>query len=78
MLKVNNRSSRERCKICSKLTLRHQDYVNDVILVSLLLTLNIFVLFLLMTLNMYMFAGRERMKALYGRLFGALIAHPQV
>ena len=40
LLKVNNRSTRTRCKICSKLT--HQNGVNSVVLMSLLLTLNIF------------------------------------
>ena len=33
---------RKRCKICSKLLIRHQSDVNDVILLSFLLTLNIF------------------------------------
>ena len=37
MLKVNNRNTRTRCEICSNLTLKTQN-----VLVSLLLTLNIF------------------------------------
>ena len=41
LLKVNNRNTRTRCEICSKLTI-HQNDDNGVILVSLLLTLNIF------------------------------------
>ena len=32
----------KRCEICSKLPIKHQDDVNDVVLVFLLLTLNIF------------------------------------
>ena len=43
---IHTRSSKintiERCEIYSKLTIRHQIYVIDVALVSLLLTLNIF------------------------------------
>ena len=43
MLKFNNRSSRKRSKICSKLTIkRHKTDVNDVVLAFLLLTLDIF------------------------------------
>ena len=46
IFKVNNRKSRTRCEICSKLT------INNIVLVSLLLTLNIFnILFLLLNLN---------------------------
>ena len=40
--KVNNRNTRTRCEICSKSTKRHQNDANGVVLVSLLLTLNIF------------------------------------
>ena len=42
MSKVNNRNIRARCEICSKLTIKHQNDATDVIMVSLLLTLNIF------------------------------------
>ena len=38
LFKVNNRRIRERCEICSKLTIKHQNDVNDVVLVFLLLT----------------------------------------
>ena len=38
LFKVNNRKARKRCEICPKLT----NDVNDVVLVFLLLTLNIF------------------------------------
>ena len=44
--KFNNRSIRKRCEICSKLTIKHQNNVNDAVLVFLLLTLNIFHTFL--------------------------------
>ena len=40
LLKVNNRNTRTRCEICSKLTIKTMD--NGVVLVSLLLTLNNF------------------------------------
>ena len=39
---VNNRNFRKMYEICSKLTKKHQDDVNDVFLVFLLLTLSIF------------------------------------
>ena len=47
LLKNNSRNTRTRCKICSKLTIktperRHQNGAIGVVLVSLLLTLNIF------------------------------------
>ena len=35
--KVNNRSTRKRCEICSKLTLKHQNDISDVVLLFLLL-----------------------------------------
>ena len=38
----SRRNTRKRCKIYSKLTKRHQNNVNDLVLVSLLLTLNAF------------------------------------
>ena len=45
LLKVNNRNTRTRCKICSKLTIkspkRHQNDAIGLVLVCLLLTLNI-------------------------------------
>ena len=42
MLKVNNRNTRTRCQICSKSIIKKQNNVIDAVLVSLLLTLNIF------------------------------------
>ena len=43
MFKVNIRNTRTSCEICSKLTLKTQEYnAIGVVLVSLLLTLNIF------------------------------------
>ena len=47
MFKVNNKNTRSRCEICSKLTIktperRHENDVNGFVLVFLLLTLNIF------------------------------------
>ena len=40
LFKVDNGNSRALCEICSKLKKRHLNDVNDVVLVSLLLTLN--------------------------------------
>ena len=37
--KVNNRNPGKRCEICSKLTLKHQNDVSDVVLLFLLLIL---------------------------------------
>ena len=43
LFKVNNRNTKKRCEICSKLTIKkHQNDVNDVVPVFLLLTWNIF------------------------------------
>ena len=42
LLKVSNRSTRKRCEICSKLTIKTPEDVLDVVLVFLLLTLKIF------------------------------------
>ena len=41
MFKVNNKSTRARCEICSKLTIKTPEQCLGVVLVSLLLTLNI-------------------------------------
>ena len=37
LLKVNNRNTRTRCEICSKLTIKIPERANDVVLVTLLL-----------------------------------------
>ena len=44
---VTNRNTRKRCDICSKLTIKNAErrHVNDVVLMFLLLTLNIFYTF---------------------------------
>ena len=42
LLKVNNRNTRTRCEICSKLTRKTPERRHGVVLVSLLLALNIF------------------------------------
>ena len=44
--KFNNRNTRKRFEICSKLTTKTQERRHDVVLVFLLLTLNIFHTFL--------------------------------
>ena len=46
MLRFSNRNTRNRFEICSKLTIKHQNDVNDIVLVFLLLTLNTFRFFL--------------------------------
>ena len=42
LLKVNNRNTTKGCETYSKLTQKRQNDVNDIVLVFLLLTLNIF------------------------------------
>ena len=42
LFKINNRNTRKMCEICSKLIIRHQNSAIGVVLVSVLLTLNIF------------------------------------
>ena len=42
LFKVNNGNRRRMCEICSKLTKRHQKDVSNVVVMSLLLTLNRF------------------------------------
>ena len=42
LFKINNRNTTKRCKIYLKLIIKTTNNVNDVVLVSLLLTLNIF------------------------------------
>ena len=42
LLKVNNKKTRARCEICSKLTIKIPEQATGVVLVSLFLTLNIF------------------------------------
>ena len=47
LFKVNNRKTRKRCEICSKLTMKIPERRPDVVLVFLLLILNIFHTFFL-------------------------------
>ena len=42
MFKANNRNTKTRCEMCSKLTLKTPERTNGVVLVALLLSLNIF------------------------------------
>ena len=42
LLEFNNKNTRKRCEICSKVTIKTPKHVIDVALVFLLLTLNIF------------------------------------
>ena len=65
LFKVNNRSTRKSCEICLKLTQRFAyvftGYRNDVVLMSLSSTLNIFhmfLVFLLLTMGMSLFAQK--------------------
>ena len=50
VLKVNNRNTRKRCEICSKLTIKTPENVIDVVLLFLLLTWNMFRTFFLVFL----------------------------
>ena len=40
LLQVNNRNTRTRCEICSKLTIKTSEHISHLVLVFLLLTLN--------------------------------------
>ena len=55
LFKVNNRITRKRSEMCSKIKKKHQNDLNDVVLLFLLVTLNIFhnffLVFLMLTLN---------------------------
>ena len=42
LFKVNNRNTRKRCEMCSKLTRKTLEYVSDIVVMFLLLTLYIF------------------------------------
>ena len=61
MFKVNNRNSRKRCEICSKLTIktleRHQWGRPDVFIVNFEHISHLVLVFLLLTLNRQMSAG---------------------
>ena len=51
LLKVNNRNSRKKCEICSKLTIKTPERRSGVFIVNFEHILHIFLLFLLLTLN---------------------------
>ena len=55
MFTDNKRNTRKRCEICSNLTIKHLNDVNDTALVFLLLTLKIFHTFFLLTLKKQIF-----------------------
>ena len=42
MFKVNNKNTKTRCEICSKLTRKQQNDINAIVPMTLFLTLNIF------------------------------------
>ena len=50
--KVNNRNSRTRCEICSKLTIKTPERRQDVFIVDFERISHLVLLFLLLTLNM--------------------------
>ena len=51
LFNINNRNTKKRCEICSKLTIKTSNDVSDVALVSLLLTLNKFYTLLFVSLT---------------------------
>ena len=57
MFTDNKRNTRKRCEICSNLTIKHLNDVNDTALVFLLLPLKIFHTFFLLTLKKQMLVG---------------------
>ena len=58
LLKVNNRNTRTRCEICSKLTTKTPDVVLIVFTVIFEHISPLVLVFLLLTLNMYLPAGK--------------------
>ena len=60
LFKVNNRNTRKRCEMCSKLTIktpeRHQLHRSGVFFINFEHISHLFQVFLLMTLNKWMFA----------------------
>ena len=61
LFRVNNRNSRKRCEICSKLTIktleRRQSRRSGAFIVNFEHISHLFLLFLLLALNRYMLAG---------------------
>ena len=67
LLKVNNRNTRTRCKICSKLTIKTTRRRSGVLIINFEYFSHLFLVFLLITLNMQLPAGSElgMIKSLY-------------
>ena len=66
MFKVNNRNSRTRCELCSKLTIKIPERRHDVVLVSLLITLkHISHLVLVLILNIVHITLNVQLSAAY-------------
>ena len=68
LFKVNNRKTRKRCEICSKLTMKIPERRPDVVLVFLLLILNIFHTFFL-----FFYWCFERVNVFWGTIVNFLI-----
>ena len=60
MLKANNRNTRKRCEICSKLTTKTPKRRRDIVLVCFIVNFEhisfLFLVFLLLALNKWVFA----------------------
>ena len=67
LLKVNNRKTRTRCKICSKLKIKTTRRRSGVLNINFEYFPHLFLVFLLITLNMQLPAGSElgMIKSLY-------------
>ena len=57
LIKVNNRSTRSRCEICSKLTIKTSERRKDIFIVNFEHILHLDLVFLLLNLSMYLPAG---------------------
>ena len=57
LIKVNNRSTRSRCEICSKLTTKTSERREDIFIVNFEHILHLDLVFLLLNLSMYLPAG---------------------
>ena len=60
LLKVNNRNTRTRCEICSKLTIKTPERRSGVFIVNFEHISHLVLVFLLLTLNMQLPAGNLR------------------
>ena len=73
LLKVNNRNTRTRCEICSKLTIntpeQRQLRLSGVFIVNSEHISHLILMFLLLSLNMQLPAGRVLLKGMFASFY---------